>query len=101
VGYHGVLGVLARGERSGSWGTPVTRGVKSGSGMDNLPIPKRELAKMLVSEPITIRVHTKESKKIVREFVVANDLVFQVQSNEKYKLVNTVDSFIRALTSTQ
>ena len=89
------------GEDRGSWGTSVTRGAgKSGSGMDNLPIPKRELSKMINSTPITIRIQSKTSKKIVREFVVSEGLVFQVH-NGTYRLINTADNFLHALLSLQ
>ena len=72
---------------------------KSGSGMDNLPIPKRELSKIITSAPITIRIQSKTSKKIVREFVVANELVFQHTSNG-YRLINTIDNFLHGVLST-
>ena len=80
----------------------MTRGAeKSGwTGMDNLPIPKRDLSKMINSSPITIRIQSKTSKKIVREFVVSEGLVFQVH-NGTYRLINTLDNFLRAILSTQ
>ena len=68
--------------------------------MDNLPIPKRDLSKMINSSPITIRIQSKTSKKIVREFVVSEGLVFQVH-NGTYRLINTLDNFLRAILSTQ
>lgn len=94
---HGVSGVLARGECCGSWGTPVTRGAgKSGwTGMNN-KFSVRELAKTM-TPPITIRVREKGSRRITREFVVSSDLVFQPQKNGKYKLISTVDNFLRAV----
>jgi len=55
----------------------------------------RELAKTM-TPPITIRVREKGSRRITREFVVSSGLVFQPQ-NGKYKLVNTVDNFLRAV----
>ena len=61
---------------------------------------KRELAKMINSSPITIRIQSKTSKKIVREIVVSEGLVFQVH-NGTYRLINTLDNFLHALTSTQ
>ena len=67
--------------------------------MDNLPIPKRELSKMINSSPITLRVHTKGTK-IVREFVISEGLVFQAH-NGTYRLINTVDNFLHAVLMTQ
>ena len=65
-------------------------------GMDNLPIPKRELSKMITSAPITVRVQVKGTRKIVREFVVTNELVFKPSSGG-WRLINTLDNFIRAI----
>ena len=102
MGYHGVSGVLARGERSGSWGTLVRDGVGKigvkGMGME-IPLPRRELGKMM-NTPITIRVRARTSRKIVREFTVCADLVFQPTGNG-YRLINTLDNFLRAILSTQ
>jgi hypothetical protein len=64
--------------------------------MNNLPIPKRVLSKMINSAPITIRIQSKTSKKIVREFVVSEGLVFQPTGNG-YRLINVVDNFIHAI----
>jgi hypothetical protein len=76
------------------------RGRKSGSGMDNLPIPRRELSKMITSAPITIRVRSRTSRKIVREFIISDGLVFQ-SDGKGIRFVNVVDNFLRALISTQ
>ena len=73
---------------------------KSGSGMDNLPIPRRELSKMITSAPITIRVRSRTSRKIVREFIISDGLVFQ-SDGKGIRFVNVVDNFLRALISTQ
>jgi hypothetical protein len=59
----------------------------------------RDLSKM-INTPITIRIQSKTSKKIVREFIIANGLVFQAD-NGTYRLINTVDNFLRAILSTQ
>jgi len=56
----------------------------------------RDLSKMINSTPITIRIQSKASKKIVREFVVSEGLVFQVH-NGTYRLINTLDNFLRAI----
>lgn len=68
---------------------------KSGSGMD-LPIPKRELSKMINSSPITVRVRTKGAGKIVREFIISDGLVFQ-SDGKGMRFVNVVDNFLRAI----
>ena len=65
----------------------------------DLPLPKRELGKMINSNSITIRVRQKGSR-ITREFVVSNELVFQ-PSGSGYRFINTLDNFLRALITTQ
>ncbi len=70
------------------------------TGMDNNKFSVRELAKTM-TPPITLRIREKGSRRITREFVVSSDLVFQLQKNGKYKLVNTIDNFLRAILSTQ
>jgi len=67
--------------------------------MDNLPIPKRDLSKMINSSPITIRIQSKTSKKIVREFIISEGLVFQPTANG-YRLINTIDNFLHGVLST-
>ena len=91
-------GVLARGELPWIVGYPCDpRGKIGVDGM--IPIPKRELGKMINSNPITIRVRQKGSR-ITREFVISNELVFQ-PSGGGYRFINTLDNFLRALISTQ
>ena len=64
--------------------------------LNNIPaLPKRELSKMMVT-PITIRIHAKGSRKIVREFTVCAGLVFQ-HTHNGYRLINVVDNFIHAI----
>ena len=73
---------------------------KSGwTGMDNLPIPKRELSKMINSSPITVRVRTKGAGKIVREFIISDGLVFQ-SDGKGMRFVNVVDNFLHGVLST-
>jgi hypothetical protein len=67
--------------------------------LNNIPaLPKRELSKM-INTPITIRVRTHTSRKIVREFTVCADLVFQPTCNG-YRLINTLDNFLHGVLST-
>ena len=87
----------------GSCGALVRDGVKSGwAGMNNpnlnnIPaLPKRELSRLITSAPITVRVHTKGNRKIIREFIISNGLVFQ-SDGKGMRLVNVVDNFIHAI----
>ena len=63
---------------------------------NNLPIPKRELSRLITSAPITVRIHTKGNRKIIREFIISNDLVFQ-SDGKGVRFVNVVDNFIHAI----
>ena len=64
---------------------------------NNIPaLPRRELGKMINSNPIVVRVREKGSRKITREFIVSNELVFQA-NNGTYRLINTVENFIHAI----
>ncbi len=67
--------------------------------MDNNKFSVRDLSKMINSTPITIRIQSKTSKKIVREFIVSEGLVFQAH-NGTYRLINTLDNFLHGVLST-
>jgi len=65
--------------------------------LNNIPaLPKRELSRLITSAPITVRIHTKGNRKIIREFIISNDLVFQ-SDGKGMRLVNVVDNFIHAI----